>query len=363
MEYLSIGRKRLHGYKLLGRGDRGHNLRGKQDLGHSNVLRGVYMPDKYGDVIIPMTVLRRLECTLEPTKDKVLAAYRADPDRAPKALCRDATEIRHPMRKNQGEKRYELTRADREEIVRLYSDFDDSDPRVKVFDYREFEYREYTVIQPMRRNYALSEERLEVMLEGRTLNAVWDEETIERLQAKDELKPSEEKRLKRLMGGKPAYDAIVGALRAHVSDEAYDTPEAFDAVLRHALAGCDVTAALRAKIAAALSERDEDAPIQKDRRGNVIYDGDTKDTERVPMLVDVDEYMEREVHPYVKDAHVTFDEDLTKKKPVIKTGAEIPFTRYFYKYQEPEEPEDVLAEVLALDAQADAGLKALMGGE
>ncbi|MBR3226031.1 MAG: hypothetical protein IKF78_11990 [Atopobiaceae bacterium] len=321
------------------------------------------MPDKYGDVIIPMTVLRRLECTLEPTKDKVLAAYRADPDRAPKALCRDATEIRHPMRKNQGEKRYELTRADREEIVRLYSDFDDSDPRVKVFDYREFEYREYTVIQPMRRNYALSEERLEVMLEGRTLNAVWDEETIERLQAKDELKPSEEKRLKRLMGGKPAYDAIVGALRAHVSDEAYDTPEAFDAVLRHALAGCDVTAALRAKIAAALSERDEDAPIQKDRRGNVIYDGDTKDTERVPMLVDVDEYMEREVHPYVKDAHVTFDEDLTKKKPVIKTGAEIPFTRYFYKYQEPEEPEDVLAEVLALDAQADAGLKALMGGE
>ena len=81
------------------------------------------------------------------------------------------------------------------------------------------------------------------------------------------------------------------------------------------------------------------------------------------MLVDVDEYMEREVHPYVKDAHVTFDEDLTKKKPVIKTGAEIPFTRYFYKYEVPEEPDDVLAEVLALDARADAGLKALMGGE
>jgi type I restriction enzyme M protein len=60
---------------------------------------------------------------------------------------------------------------------------------------------------------------------------------------------------------------------------------------------------------------------------------------------------------------VTFDEDLAKKNPVIKTGAEIPFTRYFYKYQTPEEPEDVLAEVLALDAQADAGLKALMGGE
>lgn len=57
---------------------------------NANVLRGTYMPDKYGDVIIPMTVLRRLECTLEPTKEKVLSAYESDPDRAPRALCRDA---------------------------------------------------------------------------------------------------------------------------------------------------------------------------------------------------------------------------------------------------------------------------------
>ena len=57
---------------------------------NANVLRGTYMPDKYGDVIIPMTVIRRLECALEPTKAKVLAAYKADPNRAPKALRRDA---------------------------------------------------------------------------------------------------------------------------------------------------------------------------------------------------------------------------------------------------------------------------------
>lgn len=124
-----------------------------------------------------------------------------------------------------------------------------------------------------------------------------------------------------------------------------------------------MTAALRKKIVDALSERDETSPVQRDRRGNVVYDSATKDTERVPLLTDVDEYMEREVYPYVPDAHVTFDEDPNAKNPVIKTGAEIPFTRYFYKYQVPEEPEDVLAEVLALDAQADAGLKALMGGE
>jgi type I restriction-modification system DNA methylase subunit len=40
----------------------------------ANKLRGTYMPDKYGDVIIPMTVLRRFECALAKTKDAVLKA-------------------------------------------------------------------------------------------------------------------------------------------------------------------------------------------------------------------------------------------------------------------------------------------------
>ena len=38
----------------------------------ANKLRGAYMPDKYGDVIIPMTILRRFECTLAPTRKIVL---------------------------------------------------------------------------------------------------------------------------------------------------------------------------------------------------------------------------------------------------------------------------------------------------
>ncbi len=40
-----------------------------------DVLRDVYVRGKYRDVILPMTVLRRLDCLLEPTKDKVLATY------------------------------------------------------------------------------------------------------------------------------------------------------------------------------------------------------------------------------------------------------------------------------------------------
>ena len=285
------------------------------------------------------------------------------PERRGKVQLIDATEIRHIMRKNQGEKRYELTRDDREEIVRLYAEFDDSDPRVQIYDYREFEYREYTVMQPMRRNYAITDERIDTMLAGKALSGVWDEEAISKLQEKDELKPSEQKKLTRLMGGRPAYDAIVDALRTAASDELFFDPKPFGDRLREVLKGCDVTAAVRNKIVEALSERDEDAPVQKDRRGNVVYDKGTKDTERVPLLTDVNEYMEREVYPYVPDAHVTFDENLAAKKPVIKTGAEIPFTRYFYKYQELENAEDVLAEVLELDSRAEAALSALAGGE
>lgn len=36
-------------------------------------LRGVYRPHQYGDIILPFTILRRLDCLLEPTRDEVRA--------------------------------------------------------------------------------------------------------------------------------------------------------------------------------------------------------------------------------------------------------------------------------------------------
>uniref|UniRef100_A0A5Q5CFE7 site-specific DNA-methyltransferase (adenine-specific) n=1 Tax=Mycobacterium sp. (strain JLS) TaxID=164757 RepID=A0A5Q5CFE7_MYCSJ len=41
----------------------------------AELLRGPYQPNQYGDVILPFTILRRLDCILEPTKDEVLAEY------------------------------------------------------------------------------------------------------------------------------------------------------------------------------------------------------------------------------------------------------------------------------------------------
>lgn len=34
-------------------------------------LRGVYKPHQYGGVILPFTILRRLDCILEPTRETV----------------------------------------------------------------------------------------------------------------------------------------------------------------------------------------------------------------------------------------------------------------------------------------------------
>jgi type I restriction enzyme M protein len=39
----------------------------------ADLLRGPYRPNQYKDVMLPLTVLRRLDCVLEPTKDQVLA--------------------------------------------------------------------------------------------------------------------------------------------------------------------------------------------------------------------------------------------------------------------------------------------------
>jgi len=43
----------------------------------ADLLRGPYKPNQYRDVMLPLTVLRRLDCVLEPTKDKVLAKLNA----------------------------------------------------------------------------------------------------------------------------------------------------------------------------------------------------------------------------------------------------------------------------------------------
>ena len=41
-----------------------------------DVLRGLFKPHEYGDIILPFTVLRRLDCVLEEHKDTVIDTYK-----------------------------------------------------------------------------------------------------------------------------------------------------------------------------------------------------------------------------------------------------------------------------------------------
>ena len=103
------------------------------------------------------------------------------------------------------------------------------------------------------------------------------------------------------------------------------------------------------KIADGLSVMDKKAEIQRDRKGNIIYDKETKDTELVKFEEHIDDYMAREVLPHIPDAVAFFEENLGAKKPIVKTGAEIPFTRYFYKYQQPTASEELESKFMDLE--------------
>ena len=54
----------------------------------ANKLRGTYQSDKYKDVIIPMVIIRRFECALAPTKQKVVEQFKANPNYPVKAMYR-----------------------------------------------------------------------------------------------------------------------------------------------------------------------------------------------------------------------------------------------------------------------------------
>ena len=57
-----------------------------------------------------------------------------------------------------------------------------------------------------------------------------------------------------------------------------------------------------------------------------------------------------------------FDEVITEKKTVIKTGADIAFTRYFYQYQQPEASESLEKKFLELDMSVTSRIIKLFGG-
>ena len=100
--------------------------------------------------------------------------------------------------------------------------------------------------------------------------------------------------------------------------------------------------------------RDENGePILK--KGKKQADTTLRDTEKVPLVQDIDAYFEREVLPYAPDAWV--DEKKTK------IGYEIPMTRYFYEYQAPEAVETIVERIKILEKEISDSLNAMFTKE
>ena len=263
----------------------------------------------------------------------------------------DASSFKHSLRKSLGNKRNEITPEDRKKITQLYTDFKENE-FCQIHDNEDFIYREYSVMQPLQRSYAITDERISNMISSGALSAIYDEAKVAELEGKDELSGKEQDKLNAYHKNKPVFDSIVETLTKAVSDKVYNNPKSFTPVLENLIAdkynGKDLAKFIE-KVAKGLSKMDKNAEIQRDKTKNIIYDPDSKDIEIVPYKTNIDDYMKAEVLPHVPDAKYFFDEDLSKKNPVIKTGAEIPFTRYFYKYQEPTPSDQLQKQFLDLE--------------
>lgn len=275
----------------------------------------------------------------------------------------DASGICHKLRKPLGSKKNEFTPEDREVITKLYCDFEENEFS-KIYNNTEFIYREYTVMQPLQRRYEITDESIERLMQSGVLSKLYDEAKVLELEEKGENMTAKERtKLEDFKKSKQQYDSILDALNAAKSEEKYMSPEAFLPVINKVLP--DVDSKLVDKIADALSVMDKNAEIQREKKGKnkgeIIYDKDTKDTEIVKYDEDIEDYMAREVLPHIPDAKWFFEENLAAKKPVIKTGAEIPFTRCFYKYQKQAKSEDIEARMAALVKEAGEIEKRLFG--
>ena len=195
------------------------------------------------------------------------------------------------------------------------------------------------------------------MLMKGALSSVYDEAKIAEYESQGVTISDKDKiKYEKMLERKPVYEDILQTLKANISDKIYKEPESFVKALSDILP-CDKK--LIDRIADGLSKMDKTAEIQRDKKGNVIYDKETRDIEIVKYNEDIEDYMAREVLPYVPDAKWFWEENLGAKKLVIKIGAEIPFTRYFYKYQQPVPSEQLEKKFITLERTVTERIKKL----
>ncbi|MDY7115527.1 class I SAM-dependent DNA methyltransferase [Halomonas sp. SSL-5] len=232
----------------------------------------------------------------------------------------NATGRASKMRKSLGSKRQFVADRDIEEIVRLYGACQESEES-KRFPVEAFGYRRITVERPLRLNFQASPERL--------------------------AKLEDEKPLQKL--AEAEREVIKAACATLDPEQVFTNRDALTKALKAAIksAGLKIGAPVQKAILSALSERDPEADICLDKKGNPEPDTGLRDNENVPLGESVFDYFEREVKPHVPDAWI----DEEKRDPLDGrigiVGFEIPFNRHFYQFTPPRPLEEIDADLKA----------------
>lgn len=108
-----------------------------------------------------------------------------------------------------------------------------------------------------------------------------------------------------------------------------------------------------AKVTVERPERNAKGQVVTDKKGNPKPDSSLRDTENIPLKMDMQEYMDKEVLPHVPDAWI----DHSK----TNIGYEINFTKYFYQYKPLRSLEEIRKDIMAIEQETDGLLKNVIG--
>jgi type I restriction enzyme M protein len=99
--------------------------------------------------------------------------------------------------------------------------------------------------------------------------------------------------------------------------------------------------------------KDERGNVVTDRQGNPKPDTKLRDHERVPLQMDIEEYYDREVKPFLPESWMDRDKN--------KVGYEVNFTKYFYHYKPLRSSREITQELLEIERQSEGLFQQIMG--
>ncbi|EFG0614056.1 TPA: SAM-dependent DNA methyltransferase [Citrobacter freundii] len=255
-----------------------------------------------------------------------LISNRKPEHRKGKVQLIDATGMGASMRKNEGNKRKFVDQNSIDEITRIYADFQES-PISKIFDYTDFGYRRVKVLRPL---------RIDLVFDAEKLNTFKDSKEFGKLAESDQ-----------------------NAVSSYIEKQFGESKDYtwFETSFLKNLPLSKVSKALKNALISAFGVQNPDADTVT-INGDVQMDSDLTDYENIPLKQDIQAYMEKEVLPHAPDAVIDTSYTDSKDNQVGVVGYEINFNRYFYVFEQPRHPNEIMAEIKELSAE----VAQLLGG-